>query len=96
MDSASTSSAPGSDEQQPGRQPASDAVQPPARIGRELHRLGPRQQHAEAECGKKTALVQPPLLIDENAMHQRDLCRRSAERKQADLTEHGHDLREGG
>ena len=75
------------DEQQAGGEPALDAVQPPAGIGRELHRLGAGQQHAEAERGQETALVEPALLIDEHAMHERDLRRRAAERQQPDLAE---------
>ena len=74
-------------EQQPGGEPALDAVQPPAGIGRELHRLGSRQQHAEAERGEKAALVEPAPLIDQHAVHQGDLRGRTAERQQADLAE---------
>ena len=61
-------------EEEAGGKPAQRAVQPPADIGGELHGLGARQQHAEVERMQETVLGDPPPLVDEHAMHQRDLA----------------------
>ena len=74
----------GQDEEQPRRQPAPRPMEPPAGVSRELHRLGPRQQHAEAERIEIERLGQPFLLIDEDAMHEGDLRGRAAEGEQPD------------
>jgi hypothetical protein len=54
-------------------------VQQPADIGRELLRLRPRQQHAVIERVKKTLLADPAFLVDQDAVHHRDLPGGSAE-----------------
>lgn len=72
-------------EQEPRNQPAPDAVKPPANVGRQLHRLRAGQEHAEVEAAQKSPIVDPALLIDQNAMHEGDLSGRSAERQQTDL-----------
>ena len=59
-----------------------NAVQAPAKPDRELKRLGTRQQDAEIERIQVGALVDPAPLLDEFAMHDRDLCDRPAERDQ--------------
>ena len=74
----------GKHEQQPGDQPAAHAVQQPAGIGRELHRLRSGQQHAVVQRMQEPRLVEPALLVDEDAVHQRDLAGRPAERQQPD------------
>ena len=58
---------------------ARNAVQAPAQPDRELKRLGARQQDAEIERIQVGALVDPAPLLDEFAMHDRDLCDRPAE-----------------
>jgi hypothetical protein len=71
-------------------------VQPPANIGRKLHGLGPGQQHAEIERVQEAVLGDPALLVDEDAMHQRDLAGRAAERQHADFRPDGQGLFERG
>ena len=71
-------------EQQPGHEPAADTMQQPAGIGRQLHGLGPGQQHAVVERMQEPRLVEPALFVDEYLVHQRDLASRAAEGKQAD------------
>ena len=56
-----------------------DAVEQPADVRGELHRLRTRQQHAVAERVEVPALVDPPPALDELLMHQGDLPRGSAE-----------------
>ena len=73
------------DEQESRRQSASYAMQQPARIGRKLLRLGPRQQHAEIQRVQELRLGKPLLLFHENAMHEGDLPRRTAKAQEADL-----------
>jgi hypothetical protein len=72
-------------EQDPGGEAAAHPVQQPARVGRELLRLGARQQHAEVERVQIARLVDPLFLVDEDAVHHRDLPRRAAEPEAADL-----------
>src|SRR5262249_27547679 len=57
----------------------------PAHVRGELLRLGAREQHAETERVEIAALLDPFLLVDEDAVHQRDLARRPAEAEAADL-----------
>ncbi len=78
----------GQHEQQPGRETALHAVQPPADIGRELHRLGAGEKHAEIQCRQIARLVDPALLVDDDAMHERDLAGRAAKREKPDLGPH--------
>ncbi len=73
------------DEQNARGEPAADAMQQPADIGRELLRLRPWRQHAEAERMQEARLVDPLLLVDQNAVHRGDLSGRAAERQAADL-----------
>ncbi len=72
-------------EEQAGGEAARRTVQPPADIGGKLHGLRARQQHAEIERMQKALLADPAALLDENAMHERDLSGRSAEGHDADL-----------
>ena len=51
----------------------------PADIGRKLLRLGAGEQHAEIQRMQKAALRDPFLIVDEHAMHQRDLSGGAAE-----------------
>ncbi len=60
----------------------------PADIGRELHRLRAGQKHAEVQCRQIARLVDPALLVDDDAMHERDLARRAAKRDEPDLGPH--------
>ena len=82
-------------EEKSGGKPAERAVQPPADIGRKLHGLWPRQQHAEVQAMQEAVLGDPPPLVDENAVHQRDLPRRSAEGQHPDLRPDGEGLSQG-
>ena len=59
-------------------QPADHATAFPAGIGGQLHRLWPRQQHAERQRAQELRLGQPAALVHQFVMHQRDLRRRSA------------------
>jgi hypothetical protein len=78
----------GQHEQQAGGEPAQSAVQAPADVGGKLHGLGPRKQHAEVERMQEAVLRDPFPLVDKDAVHERDLAGRAAERKHADLGPH--------
>ncbi len=69
----------GQHEQRAGEQPALGAMHQPADIGRELLRLGAGQQRAIIERLQEAVLADPLLLLDDDAMHHRDLSRRAAE-----------------
>ena len=60
----------------------------PADIGRELLRLGAGQQHAVVQRVQEPALGDPALLVDEDAVHHRDLAGRPAEREHGDAQPH--------
>ena len=74
----------GQDEQPAGHDAAGGPVHQPADIGRKLLCLGARQQHAVVQRVQETAFGNPVLLLDEDAVHHRDLPRRAAEREQRD------------
>jgi hypothetical protein len=66
------------------KEPAGDdgprpAVHQPADIDRQLVRLGSGQQHAVAKRVQKPRFADPFLLIDDDAVHDRDLPGRAAE-----------------
>ncbi len=63
----------GNDEKPAGDDAAERAMHQPADIGRELLRLGARQQHAIVERMQEPLFRDPALLLDQNAMHDRDL-----------------------
>ena len=69
----------GQDEQQAGRQSAPKAVELPADPYGELLRLGSGKQVAEIQGVKILVFAHPSTLIDEFAMHQRDLPGRPPE-----------------
>ncbi len=75
----------GEHKQRAGDDAAFDAMEQPADIGCKLLRLGPGQQHAVIERMEITRLIDPLFLIDENAMHHRNLRRRPAEGEDADF-----------
>ena len=75
---------PGQDEQRPCREPAADAIEEPPRVDRELLRLRAGQQGAVAQRVQEPPFTDPPLLVDEDAVHDRDLSRRTPERLQRD------------
>lgn len=75
---------PGRMKQAARHQPSGGAMHQPAHIGRELLRLGPRQQHAIVQRMQETSLGDPVLLLDQDAMHHRDLARGSAEAEAGD------------
>ena len=70
------------DEEAAGHDAAGGPVQQPADIGGELLRLRARQQHAVVQRMQKTAFRNPVLLLDQDAVHHRDLPRGAAEAQQ--------------
>ena len=56
---------------------------------------GPGQQHAEIERMQIALLVDPFPLVDQHAVHQRDLAGRAAEGEHADLRPNVERLAEG-
>ena len=56
----------------------------PADIGRKLLRLGARQQHAIVEGMQEPLFRDPALLLDQNAVHDRDLSGGTAEAEACD------------
>jgi len=56
-------------------------VHQPADIGRKLLRFGTGEQHAIVEGVEEPVLTDPPLLLDEDAVHHRDLTGGTAERE---------------
>ena len=74
----------GQDEEDAGDEPAAGAVQQPADVGRELLRLRPGQQHAEVERMQEAPVAEPAPLLDEDAVHDRDLPGRAAEGQERD------------
>ena len=84
----------GQHEQRAGEQPALGLVHQPADIDGELLRLGAGQQGAVVERLQEAVLADPPLLLDDDAMHHRDLARRAAEGKRRDAGPYFHGLAE--
>ena len=76
-------------EKNAGGETAKRAVKPPADIGGELHRLGAGKEHAKIQSMQKALLSDPPSLLDEQAMHERDLTGRPAEGQDADPAPEG-------
>ena len=64
--------------------PPRGPVQQPADIGRELLRLRSRQQHAVVQRMQEPAFGDPVLLLDQDAVHHRDLPGRAAEAEHGD------------
>jgi hypothetical protein len=73
------------DEERAGHDPTGDAVHAPGDVDRQLGCLRPRQQHREIQCPQEHRLADPALLVDELAVHDRDLAGRSAEIDEAEL-----------
>ena len=69
---------PGSMNKPPGNETADGPMHEPANVSGKLLRLGAGQQHAVVQCMEKPLLGNPSLLLDEDAMHDGDLSRRSA------------------
>ena len=67
-----------------GHDAAGRAVHQPADVGGELLRLRARQEHAVVEGMQKPALGDPALLLDQDAVHDRDLTGRAAETERGD------------
>ncbi len=72
----------GHDEQAAGHDAAGGPVHQPADIGRKLLRLRAGQQHAVVQRMQEPALGDPFLLLDQDAVHDRDLARGSAKGQQ--------------
>ena len=72
---------PGKTNSAAGDDGAGPAMHQPADINRQLVRLGARQQHAIAQRMQEALLADPFLLVDDDAMHDRDLPGRAAERQ---------------
>ena len=86
----------GQHEEKPGDEPARHAPRAPARIGGKLHRLGPRQEHAERQRAEELALAQPAAPRHQLVVHDGDLRRRPAETQQADARKAAEQIGEGG
>ena len=70
--------------EQPARHDAArGAVHQPADVGGQLLRLGPGQQHAVVERVQEAPLGNPALLLDQLAVHDRDLAGGPAEADEA-------------
>ena len=82
-------------EQDARDQAAPGPVQQPADVDGELLRLGARQQHAVVERVQEPRLADPALLLDQDAVHDRDLARRAAEAEGGDPRPDAHRLAEG-
>ena len=82
-------------EQSACNQSAPGLVQKPADIGSELLCLGPGQQHAIVEGVQKALLPEPALLVDQDAVHHRDLPCRAAEAERRDPRPDPHGLAKG-
>ena len=81
-------------EQRAGQQPALGLVHQPADVGRELLGLGAGQQRAVVQRLQETLVADPLLLLDDDAVHDRDLAGRAAERQGGDTRPHLHGLAE--
>ena len=75
----------GNDKKPAGDDAAERAMHQPADIGRKLLRLWARQQHAIVERMQEALLRHPALLLDQDAMHDRDLTGGAAEAEPRDL-----------
>ena len=69
----------GEHEQRASDKPALGLVEQPADVDGELLRLGAGQQHAIVERVKEPLLADPSPLLDQHAVHHRDLAGRAAE-----------------
>ena len=74
----------GDNEQPAGHDAAERAVHQPTDIGGELLGLGSRQEHAVVQGVQEPCLGDPALLLDKDAMHDRDLSGRAAEAEHGD------------
>src|SRR5262249_33505365 len=72
-------------EKRTGDDAAPRAVHQPADVGGELLRLGSRQHHAVVERVQEAPFRDPALLLDQLAMHDRDLAGWTAEADPAEL-----------
>ena len=73
----------GQHEQGAGDQAAAEPVEQPADVDGQLLSLGAGEQHAVVEGVQESALPDPAFLVDQGALHDRDLPGRSAEGLQA-------------
>ena len=79
-DSAMIDEESGQHEERPGDQPADRSVQEPADVDGQLLRLGPGKEHAVVEGVQEPPFPDPAQLVDQRAVHDRDLAGRAAER----------------
>jgi hypothetical protein len=80
---------PGSTKKHAGDDAAEGAVQQPADIDAQLLGLGAGQQHAEVERMQEALFADPALLLDQDAVHDRDLAGRAAEAQHGDAGPRG-------
>src|SRR5882757_2963281 len=85
----------GHDEEHTGHDAAGGPVQQPADIGGKLLRFGSRQQHAVVERMQEAPLRDPVLLLDEDAVHHRDLAGGPAETEHRDAEPYDERFAEG-
>ena len=95
MLSASITTKPGSTKSMPAASAAPHAVHQPADIGGKLLRLGAGQEHAVVQRMQEPRLVDPAFLLDQHAVHQRDLAGGAAEIDEPDLEPDRQRLAEG-
>ncbi len=85
----------GYDEKPAGNDRARPAVHQPADIGRKLLRLGSGQQHAVTQRMQEPRLADPSLLVDDDAVHHRDLAGGPAKAERGDAQPDPGRLAEG-
>ena len=73
------------DEQRTSHEAAARTVQQPPDVRRELLSLGPGQQRAVIQRVQEPLFADPPLLVDDQLVHQRNLSRWTAKAEEADL-----------
>ena len=84
MLSAMMETTPGRTNSTPAMMPPERAVHEPADVGGELLRLGAGQEHAVVQGMQEAVLADPALLLDDDAVHDRDLAGGAAEAEQRD------------
>jgi hypothetical protein len=85
----------GEDEQDAGDQAAAEAVEEPADVDGQLLGFGAGQEHAVVEGVQEPLGADPAALLDQLALHDRDLAGWAAEGLQRDGEPGPHGLAEG-
>ena len=85
---------PGRTKSVPATSPPYRLMQQPADVDGELLRLGPGQQHAVVEGMQEPVLADPALLLDQDAVHHRDLAGGAAKGERGDPGPDAHRVAE--